>query len=394
MIKEIPAVKETAAFVVREVVAGSLVAPTASNWVAIAGSPTAEQMPETMESPEIFSSLSIIERCKTQNKAGTWTLPIVLHCAGAAGTEPNESLLMEAALGTKTVSAGVDVAYTPAKVKPSFSQWYSLGHTVYFMSGCSVDQVSFDSVSPATNCYVNATFSGKFMKRGWVTSGTLSAAITGSTVNVGVANIGGYTVGGLVYFEDDTGGNVDNNSGSGYQITSVNYTAGTFTVNTAPSYAGGAGDHVKAFIPSVTPTTVPLPAKYLGVSLAGAYTNVVSFGLTVGAEQFYLDDESTDSGYPEQFLGVNSRMVDITMTAYFRPEWVKYLKTINDNDTVALSFLSDTARAAAGERLSIPIYRFRVNQMTTQESNGVYQVTMTGTGDGTSGEDELEIAYS
>jgi hypothetical protein len=393
MIKEIASIKETSCFVMREAVAGELETPTASDILAIAGTPTAEQMPETMESPEIFSSLSILERCKTQQKPGTWSIPIVLHSAGAAGTAPAEDLLIESLTGLKTVNAGTSVEYSPALGKKSLSIWYKVGHTVFFLSGVTVDKGDFNNISPATDCYLHCDLSGKFMRRGWCGSAEMTAAISGSTVTVGVLAIERYTVGGLVSFEDADGSNVDDNSGAGYPVATVNYTAGTFTVTGSPTYAGASG-HVKAFLPDATITSTALPAKYLQLNLNSAFSKMVSVSVSFEASQFYPEDEATESGYPETYTDGDTRAVTCTINAYFAPEHVGYLKTIEDNTTIPVSIKSDTTKASAGERIEFYAARFRVNSMTLQEAAPVYKCTITGTLDGTTGEDELSIIYS
>jgi hypothetical protein len=394
MIKDLNAIKETYAYLVPETVAGQTAFPAAQYALLIAGTPMATQTPNSMESPEIFNSLSVIKRCKTQNPAGEWSLPVVLHQSGVAGTVPNEGNLLKGLLGKETVTSGTSVTYEPKIGKGSYTLWYKIGHSVFFCTGLTVEKGDF-KISSATDCYARLDLSGKFMRRRWVGSAELTAALpTGTTVTVGVTAIKRFCVDGYVSFEKPDGTGVSDNAGAGYKITAVNYSAGTFTVASAPG-AFAVGDHVKAFLlHTALPVGADIEGKYIGLYLGGVQTANVSVSISFTAAQFYPEDESTASQYPERYTDGDTRAVTASISAYFLPKYVEMIRSIEENETVTLSIKSDIAKVAAGQRLEIYGARFRPNKFDIQEAAPVYKVSIEGTLDGTSGEDEIEVIYS
>ena len=212
-------------FAVKETVRGTLVPPATGNLIIAAGMGSINQQPSFTNSPEINASRDIINRFQDRTPPGSWSFPVLLRPSGTAGTAPQEDVLMECLLGTKTVTSETSVVYTPALEKPSFSIWMKKDHTVFFGSGATVGSAKF---SLATKGGATVELSGKFMKMGWAGTDTTVGTIASAATAITVADARKFTVG--ARFEFVEAGVAKNNSGAGYAVTAVDTDTNTLTI--------------------------------------------------------------------------------------------------------------------------------------------------------------------
>lgn len=379
--------REQQVFVVKETTSGTIAYPAATDFIVAAGMATLKQTEAFEDSPKIYNSRDITDVCQNQTPPGEWMIPVLLQPSGAAGTPPAEAKLMEGWLGQQTINAGTSVVYSQTIEKPSYTIWVRSGHTVFYGIGATVNtpKITFD-----TSCQIKADFAGQFMKMGWAGSSQLSAAKTsGTTCVVDDAKL--YTVGSMIYFVNAAGTTTDDNTGSGYTVTGVNTTTNTLTFSPSSASSFAIDDWVKGFLPDGTEVgTGPVKARTGIVSIDAVNIKTRSFTINSNDNIKYLDDERTDSGYPESYVE-GTRNITGDMSLYFRAPDLALYQDARDNEYKVLAF---NVGNTAGAQIEFEMLRTQIEMPEIENADPTLGIKANYRSIGTSGEDSMTVTYT
>jgi hypothetical protein len=379
--------RDQSIFVKKETVQGTLVYPTATDYIVAADIVTLNQKEKFENSPKVYNSRDVTDVCQNMPSPGDWMIPVLLQPSGVLGTAPAEDELMEATFGKKTVNAGVSVVYSQTIEKPSYSIWVKKGHTVFYASGATVNDLKlvFDN-----SCYVKAEFSGQFMKMGWAGSSQLAATFTAAGTTVTVDDAKSYTVGSKIYFVNAAGTTTADNSGTGFTVTAVNTTTNVVTFTPACPTGFAIDDWIKGFLPAGTEVGAgPSAAKKGIVKIDNVDTRTRSFEITMSDNIKYLDDERTTSGFPESFVE-GKRSVSGVISLYFRNTDLKYFHDARNKTYKAFKLvIGDTA----GSIIEFSALRTMMEMPEIENADPTLGIKTNIMAIGTSGEDSFSVTY-
>lgn len=162
-------------YVVKESTPGTLVIPASANLVVHNSFEIEVGSPAWIDDEGVRNSRSRFKRYTGPIPGAAWKLGHYVRPSGSAGTAPEGDPLFEAALGTKTVSGGVSVAYTPAATLPSLSIYIKDDHTVWAAAGCHNNKLMMKKDNKGL---LVAEHDGKAMKTIWTGTGALAEAIS------------------------------------------------------------------------------------------------------------------------------------------------------------------------------------------------------------------------
>lgn len=306
--------RETEVFVKKETTFGTLAFPAASDALRVTAVPTAPQSESFTESEELMASRSKPDRARDLTPAANFDLKLYSRPSGAAGTPPQEDVLMECALGQKTINAGVSVVYEPAIVLPSFSLCWKEGHTWFFAAGCKVGSLAFDF---AAKGYLNLGFSGMAQKVLFAGTSETVAASTTELLNLASGGALLFLAGSYVQVGSD------DNTGAGYLITAVDVDNDTISISPALSSAPAADVVVKGFLPTPSWSGVKVEARTGQVTLDGASLAIMSANGSLDNALTQDDGELTSDSYVSD-VDAGTRAAGGKLSCRFRREYAGF----------------------------------------------------------------------
>lgn len=114
----IGAARQQTVFAVKETMRGAMAFPAAAAPLIIpAGYVDLSQNPSFTNSEEIKNSRDVLAQFQDAMLAGTFSIPIYARPDGTAGSVPMGDVLFESLLGSKAVSGGSAVVYSPRDVQ-------------------------------------------------------------------------------------------------------------------------------------------------------------------------------------------------------------------------------------------------------------------------------------
>lgn len=374
-------VRETVAFVKKETAFGELAFPAAADAIRVVGVPTLKQAESFTDNPELVDSRSKPERVRDITPAGDFDIKMICRPSGAAGTAPAEDVLVECALGKKTINAGTSVVYEPALVLPSFSFFFKEGHTWNFAAGLKVGALSLDFSSKG---YLNLGFTGLAKK---VLKAGTSETIAGSTTTViklasGDAHL--FSVGSYV----QVGG--DDNGGAGYEVTGRDLSADTITISPALALAPDPSVAVTGFLPTPTFSGVAVAARTGAVTLDGADLKILSGQATLNNNNVADDAELTS----DQFIGdiaEGVREVTGRLECRFRRQYAAFFSRAREQVQGAIVL---QAGDTAGAQVKWELPQAEMNTPDLGEDSVWRNITVEMVGMPTTTlEDEIKLTY-
>ena len=375
--------RETSAFVKLETAFGELAFPSSTDAIAVLDAPTATQAESFTPSREIVDSRSLPARFRAAAPAGSWSLSIYARPSGTAGVPPVEAVIMEAALGAKTVNAGASVVYSPALELPSLSLCYREGHTAAFALGCKVDSLKLNIKNKDA---VGLEFAGSCK--------TVLRAGAEETVDGSTTEVLKLAAGGAKLF--DAGSRVkvgaEDNSGTGYSVTAVDVSADTVAVSPALASAPAAGVAVSGFLPTASLAGAPVEGRSAAgrITLAGANLTIVSLDLEISNALKPDEDELTDDQYPSAIYE-GRRQVTASISARFLRKYTAWFQQARSQEQGALAAVLG-ANAGGKLRLDLPRAVYDSPEMGGDETQRTMTVKLTGLASA-SLEDEVAITY-
>ncbi|MCF8044082.1 MAG: hypothetical protein K9K36_16570 [Desulfarculaceae bacterium] len=374
-------VKETEVFVKKETTFGTLAFPAATDAIRVTAVPTGSQPESFTESEELQNSRSKPDRARDQTPAAPIDLKLYSRPSGAAGTPPQEDVLMECVLGKKTVNAGVSVVYEPAIALPSFSLCWKEGHTWFFAAGCKVGNLSWNFASKG---YLSLGFGG--MAKKVMLAGT-SETVAGSTTQVLNLAAGGallFMAGAYVQVGSD------DNTGAGYVITAVDTAADTITISPALASPPAAEVVVKGFLPTPSWSGTKVEAGSGTVSLDGADLKIMSATGNLNNNLVQDDQELTSDQFVSDIEG-GARDAGGQLSCRFRREYAGFFSRARNQIQGAIIL---QAGASAGSRVKFELPQAEMNTPSLGGDNVWRELNLEVVGLPTAAnEDEAKVTY-
>jgi len=312
--------REFGFFCVAEPTRGGLTFPASTDAVLAAGFPDMNQNPSYTDSEEIQTGTrGLVEQFQDMTPAGTTPFKMYARPSGTPGTVPMGDAVLRSMFGKQTVNAGISVVYSPAIDKPSFSTWYRRGPALFFARGCVVDQ---GKVSAVNKGGVALDMNVQFMEMGWCGLDDLAADAAFDAAAITVSHPKRYKAGGRIYNKTQ-----NDSATNGYEITAVNYDTGVLSISPNIVAAGGwaTGDVIRGYLPTPTKIGKPIECRKTSITIGGATTRLMSLDTTFADKIQMVDDEITESGFPEDY-GEDARKVSGTIKGHLRPAAVDKFK--------------------------------------------------------------------
>lgn len=298
-------------FVKKETVSGVLVHPVGSDVIRAVGVASTNQSDELLEDGQLSNRRSRLSKIKGRTNPGSWSFTTYVKPSGTLGAAPEHTVLFECLMGKKTGGGGSPVVYSfdSANVLPSFSLWRKVGHSVFGMAGCTVNQAGF-SISGGNIAAIS--WSGEFMK--WYRAGTTTLASSVGAIDTEI------TVTDASLFTPNTKITIGSltNSGSGFLITAVNYTTNKLTISPAAGGTASAGDVVAPFLPTPTYASgTPVHGKLGIVTINDTPAVVLEANIQVTNNVKYYVDEKNGVMYPTVYGTPSFRDVNGNLRIYY-----------------------------------------------------------------------------
>ena len=369
-------------FACLEVTKGTAVYPTAAaERVVTAGVAELNQQATFTDSEEINNTLDLLERFQDQLGAGTFTAPMYIRPSGTAGTAPMGGVLLQSLMGLETIVGGTSVTYEQATIKPSFTLWVKKAHTVFFGSGACCESGKLNFTNKGGSMF---DMSGGFMRMGWAGTDTLASAATTTAVTVENSKL--FTADAYVSF--NTGVSVDDNTGAGYKIASVDYDTDILTM--ADTITADSGVSIQGFLPAFTAVGSPLENKNLTITFDAVAQNLKSLTVDLNSPVQWQVDEITTSGFVTEYIE-DRRAIALTLDVLFREQDLGYFYDATQNTKVAVVA---TNNDVAGEICTINLPYTELEVPSTTTSSPTVSLTIAGTGLGSAGEDSASIVFT
>jgi len=351
-------------WVAEETTFGTAVQPTLADQIYPISVPEVSNEREELDDEEKDGLTSTSEVLLGKYNPTEYNLEVYIKPSGSAGTAPQGALLYECAFGTET--AGGDVKYSLANDLKSFTLWVLHDHTLLQVPGCTVNEMS---ATIGGSDYGRVTFSGMGLQRYWAGTDELDSGSSGTSLIV--TDAGRYSVNSYVIVGSD------DNSGSGFKITAINYTTNTLTVDATPSVLT-AGTAVTPWIPDTG--SVGAGYKVYGklgyASREGVASNlpILESTVTLNNNLEYPNDEKNNSLYPSEVFRPGKREVTAEFSAYYHEKYADFFYYQNEAELMTLEIpLGST---------SGKICTFNIPDSAASSGGGLYLSNPNPSGDG------------
>lgn len=372
-------------FAVKETTKGTLEYPAAGNYIVAAGIAKVNQVENYTDSSEVKNTRDVISRFRDRTPPAEWNIPLYVTPSGSAGTAPQEDVLLECLMGTKTVTGGTSVAYTQAATKSSFSLWLKNDHTVFNCRGCTVDQAT---ISLATTDGAKIEMSGRGMQLGWAGTDAVNGTVSASATSVVVDDAKKFTADCKIEFvESDV---VKNNSGSGYVVTAVNVGTNTLTISPGAEEEIDDDSVIRGFLPTGSEVGDPVASREGSAEIDSTALNIRSMDLTVNDAPRFLDDEITTTGYVADYVET-VRDISGSLSVYFRENDLDYHYDGRQDATVQIDMIIGET---AGSILTVSMPYCSLTMPSVEEADPTLALSMSYKALGSSGEDSLSLTYT
>lgn len=372
--------RQVVGFLAKESAFGDLAAFASANAVGLLGLPEITQSESFTDSEEVADSRSLAGRFRDKTPAGTWNASVYSRPSGSPGGAPVEDVLLECALGSKTVNPGASVVYAPALVLPSFSLGARVGHVVKLASGCVVEELSLELANKG-----GLQWSARGSCAKVAQAGTTTTVDTSTTTVIKLADGGArlIDVGSRVQVGDD------DNAGEGFTVTAEDEDNDTITVSPALGSAPASGATVQGFLPTPSLAGQPLEGRLGKVRFDSAVLVATSGKLTISNEVKMIDDVLSDEDYPQGFIP-SKRGVSGSVELYFMREYLAHFRQAKRQARVAIELV---AGKAAGAIFNINLPQAELSTPSLSGDLEVKQTTEFTGMPSTALEDEVTITY-
>jgi hypothetical protein len=336
--------RETQLVVALETTPGTQVTATDAGLklVLMDAAGSVEQMFRREDDPQFRNTRSRLRPISGSFDAGKWNFPTLLKTRAEAEevTVGESDTFLTCAMGKASAASDNTTfgtttarAYTLLPVQqggtvyPSFTAWFKQGHTAWYISGATVDQLECSIVG---NELVKTGWSGGFMRMGFCGTDTVAAGDTGTGTALIVGNASKYYIAGAgdTLFIDILDPVSFAVAAGPLQVNSIDYATNTLTLSATATRADGDLVVPHITVPAEGGTLIPLYGKfglvkiapfvdYASANLPAAtqILNSVKFTLTNGIK--YLTDIKDNTLYPSQYIVPAFREVKGEIGVYF-----------------------------------------------------------------------------
>jgi hypothetical protein len=389
--KKFSLANEEQIFVKKETTEGTLVYPASTDTVLAVGAATSDQETEFLPDGQVRARRSRLSPIKGRTNPGAWNFTTYVKPYGTLGYAPETDVLLTCALGKRTPAT--DTPPTPIVYSldsssnlPSFSMLRKIGHTVFYMAGCTVNQAQFNV---AGNDIANIAWSGQFMKWYYAGEDTLKTTTSGGQAYVIVNDPFRFTATARINIGSLT------NGGLGYLITSVNYTTGQ--VNISPSLPGGgsgvvtAGATIAGWYPSTqVERGLPVHGKLGIITIDSINAVILTSQITLTNNIKYYTDEKNGQWYPTVYGAPGFRDVSGSLSLYFYKNTSQYFYKSSNQIQDALIV---PAGSVAGKIMEISCPRIEYKSPKTSGNEEIMIALDFTAVSSTAGDDELTVTF-
>lgn len=333
---------------------------------------------ERVTVPDRRGTRSVVQ--KVAGKKGvSWSVEASVRPSGAAGTAPDLADVLKNTFGTQTVVTSTSVAYTLLK-DPS-----GLSGTLYrkltdILEGCYGAIVQSASFSFASDAFLTASLQG--IGSDVLRSGTGQANGAGSSTATLISDDAShFSKYGIVAIDDD------DNSGAGYQISSIS--AQTLTLESTASWSDN--DAITPMVPTGTITGDPLYGTIGSMSWDGGSTTVdiISGSAKINTGLGLFTPYGSDVATKVTLEGERTAEFEITMLM----DSLQYQKVGEAYEKVSQN-VKLTVGSAAGARVRLNLPQTEIDSPELSGGSGLIQVTLRGDSIASSSfEDEFNIMF-
>ncbi len=266
--------------------------------------------------------------------------------------------------------------YKQSTTSPTFSLWIETDHFVQGLSGCSIDNATFDIAKDGA---VKLTMDGQGMQMVYAGSSHLTQAAVATNTVIKVADASLFSAGAYIY--DSTAGTMVR------LISSVDAVNNRITLSTTVQGATWAsGNTIRGYLPPGTEIGDPIESKDTTVKLDGVAAKIKTGSISFKTPKKYIEDE-VGTDYPEDFLE-DKRDITSTLGLYFRKADAKYFTDGFDGDEIPVQI---TFGNAAGSILDIYLKRCKLTVPAINFASPAVELSIPIKALGTEGEDSAEI---
>lgn len=313
---DVATAKETLCYVKKESSFGTMtVVPAATDAVYVLGDVGMPWNREILEDEQHRNTPSEYAQLAGRYSPAEYNLETYVKPSGTAGTPPEVTDLLECAIGTYTNTPATRDAYTlNSSALSSFSLWVKIGHTVFVMAGCTVNQL----VIPVTGtAFGRFQFSGMGTRKYWAGTGTAGALVSAgaSTIAMTAGHENRFSVGAYISLGSDT------NTYAGYKITAIDTSTHVMTFTPVAVTGCAKGASITGTLPATaTEVGSPVFGKLGQLTKDGTNMNVLNATITLNNNLKYYEEEKNNSLYISEFGRPGKREVTIAMNAYYYKE--------------------------------------------------------------------------
>lgn len=266
------------------------------------------------------------------------------------------------------------IFYKQATCSPTFSLWIETDHFVQALSGCTVDNASFEISNEGA---VKLTMDGKGMQMIYAGTTKAAATATKTALNITVDNAKLFTAGAYIKV-----GSVATIS----KISAVNTATNVLTLVAGIGHATATNDTVAGYLPPGTEIGDPIESKDTTVEVNSVAAKIKAGTLSFATPHQYIEDE-VGTDYPEDFLE-DKRQITSTLSLYFKKADAKYFTDGYEGEEVpVLLTFGDTA----GSIVEVYMKRCKLTVPTINFASPAVELSIPIKALGTVGEDSAEI---
>lgn len=384
--------RDVIVFAKEETTPGTAVFPASADAIFLTGEGSFKQTRGFLQDQQRRNTLSKIAQYKARLAPGEWSFPTYMKPSGAAGTAPECGQLLKGLFGKEIVVASTSVTYEllgPDSDLPTFSIYFRIGHTVYANLGCVVNSADVTvKAGSDDDSLVGISFNGNFMRQIRTGTDKLAQAANSSDTTITLSNARKYMVGSVIEIGDD------NNSGSGYEVTGVNYS--TNVVTFTPGLGSGQPQDavVKGYLPNPTEVGEPVHGSLGWVTFDEdsnpVDTPILQAYISINNNIKVLNEEKNNTDYPSGYIRASEREVSLSIQAYFSKDAMARYFEIDEQLQKEIKI---PAGDTAGKRLR---FEFPQVELSTAEVSGGEECILTMTKlplASSSFEDEVQLVF-
>lgn len=324
---------------------------------------------------------SLMQTIAGRTPVQPWSVQVLLRLSGTAGVAPDFGDLLKLAFGTETVVASTSVTYS--LLKDATGLYASIYRKLSSIFEGVYDAVCTNvEIAWSGDDFITITFSGEAAE--FIDAGVEQANGAGSgSTSLIVDDADFFTK--FAILQNIT--QSDDNGGAGYQVTAVNYTTNTLTLEAAASWDDD--DEWGAFLPAGTFTGDPLYGTNMSLSINNGVSTIKSLSgrISIATGQSLLNREAGTSQASDVIVAERRVTGSLDFLVKEEETYVDSLARRKQENDFKLIF-GDTA----GSIMTVNMNKAELDPGPRGDQvTGPIERSLSFKAKGTSGEDEIEL---